>query len=91
MLVARYSISCIRARLQGDDTNSRVVSATFALPVRETSSSLGLCIICGQRDHVIALYSIVSLGMCGELVGTVQSVAQGNSKNQHKLHCCLMP
>ena len=58
-----------------DDPNSRVVSATFSLPLIETSSSLGLCITCGKRDHVIALHSIVSLGMCSELVGKAVSCA----------------
>ena len=52
-----------------DDWNSQGVSATFSLPLRETSSSLGMCVTRGQRDHVIAPHSIVSLGMRGKKVG----------------------
>ena len=75
----QHQLRMCQATGDADDPNSQVVSATFSLPLTETSSSLGLCITCGKHDHVIALHSIVSLGMCGELVGTVQSVAQGNS------------
>jgi hypothetical protein len=49
-----------QATEDADDSNSRVVSAMFSLPLRETSSSLGLCITRGQRDHVIAPHSIFS-------------------------------
>jgi hypothetical protein len=59
--VARYSISCIRARSQGTlMTNSWVVSATFFLSLRETSSSFVLCIKRRQCDQVIATHGIVS-------------------------------
>jgi len=49
-----------------DDSNTRVVLATFPLSLREISSSLGLCITRGQHDHVIAPHSIVPVGMRGE-------------------------
>ena len=68
-----------QATRDADDPNSRVVSATFSLPLTETSSCLGLCITSGKRDHVIALHSIVNLGTCSEQVCKVQSVTQGNS------------
>ena len=74
-----HQLHTCQATGDAEDPNSRVVLATFSLPLTETSSSLGLCITCGKRDHVFALHSIVSVGMCGELVGTVQSVTQGNS------------
>jgi hypothetical protein len=65
MLVARYCISCTCARPQGTlATHSSCFGNVLTL--RETSSSFGICVTCGQGDHVIALHSIVSLGMSGE-------------------------
>jgi hypothetical protein len=58
-----HQLHMCQATADADDSNSRVVLATFSLPLRETYSSLVLCITLGQGDHVIAPHSIVSLGM----------------------------
>jgi len=61
MLVARYCKSCIHDRSQRMPmTQTQELFRQCSLPLRETSSSLGLRITRGQRDHVIAPHSIFS-------------------------------
>jgi len=51
MLVAKilYQLLMCQATGDYDESNSQFFLATLSFPLRETSSSLGLCIICGQH------------------------------------------